>query len=36
MIEQTGRIGGTMTALVIGSGEQLYFIKAGEGLGNLI
>ncbi|NLI37854.1 MAG: DNA polymerase I [Clostridiaceae bacterium] len=33
MIEQTGRIGGTMTALVIGSGEQLYFIKAGEGLG---
>ncbi|NLW01806.1 MAG: DNA polymerase I [Clostridiaceae bacterium] len=33
MTEHTGRIGGNMTALIIGSGEQFYFVRTGDRIG---
>lgn len=33
MIDQTGRIGGVMTALALGSGDAFYFIRTGERIG---
>lgn len=33
MIEQTGRIGGVMTAVCMGWDDQLYFVRTGERIG---